>query len=153
VLNNIRHDYEVTINEKNAAIIIDKLHTIKGIPLQINQLFYNLIGNALKFSREDKRPEIHVSSRIINASDKASFGLELPEDYCEIRVSDNGIGFEQEFADRIFVLFQRLHVKDKYSGTGIGLALCKKIVENHKGLIFAESKLNEGSTFRIILPV
>lgn len=153
VMNNLRQDYEVTINEKNAEIMFERLHTIKGIPLQINQLFYNLIGNALKFSKEDRRPLIQVTSRLLARAEKESFGLESPDDYCEIRVSDNGIGFEQEFADQIFVLFQRLHVKDKYSGTGIGLALCKKIVENHRGVIFAEGKLDQGSVFRIILPV
>jgi PAS domain S-box-containing protein len=151
-MHNIKNDYEVTIGEKHAVIEIDNLCTVEAIPLQMNQLFYNMVGNALKFSREGKSPIVRVSSTMLDVEEVIRLKLNPDVPYCEVRVKDNGIGFDQKYADQIFVLFQRLHVRDKYEGTGIGLALCKKIVENHKGLLEVESAVGEGTTFKIVLP-
>ena len=144
-------DFELLIDQKQARIICEELPTIDAIPLQMSQLFSNLISNALKFSREDKSPIITISASMLdkeNIISKSHFGEHC---YC-ITVADNGIGFEQQYADRIFHIFQRLHGKTAYQGTGIGLAMCKKIVQNHRGDIFATSSEGNGAVFNIILP-
>ena len=118
------------------------------------QLFHNLVGNAIKFSSILKQPEITITGRLLNDREVALYpSLKPKASYYEITVSDNGIGFSQEFSEQIFIIFQRLQDKKNYPGTGIGLALCKRIVNNHQGLIYAESKENQGATFFIILPV
>jgi len=142
------------IKEKKAVIHFDKLPVIEGIPLQINQLFNNLIGNALKFSKNGIEPVINISSEM--ASDEEIMNHKtlihgIP--YCKISIKDNGIGFEQQFADQIFLIFHRLHGRSEYSGTGIGLALCKKIVVNHNGEINAHSNETDGALFQIFLPL
>ncbi len=153
VINNVIEDYEMLIQQKNAAIQIDALPFIKGIPLQMNQLFYNLVGNALKFSKADVSPVVTIHAAPVTKQEVQAYeGLDPVEQYVRISVSDNGIGFDQQFAEQIFVIFQRLHGREEYEGTGIGLALCKKIAENHKGLISAESKPKEGATFHVVLP-
>lgn len=152
VLRNIRQDYEMIIQEKKALFEVGDLCTIEAIPLQMNQLFYNLVGNALKFSKTDTPPRIQIFAGTASENLVRKYNLNPSVAYCTITVSDNGIGFEQKFADQIFVLFQRLHVREKYEGTGIGLALCKKIVENHKGIMEVESSVGVGSTFRIVIP-
>ena len=114
--------------------------TVEADPRQIEQLFINLIGNALKFHREGIPPVVDVSSRAAG-------------EMCEIRVTDNGIGFDSAHADRIFDVFERLHARHKYGGTGIGLAICKKIAERHGGNIKVEAKPDEGATFIIRLPM
>jgi two-component system CheB/CheR fusion protein len=120
----------------------------------MNQLFYNLIGNALKFSREEVPPVITISSRMLHKDELAAYPLlNYVWEYCEITVADNGIGFGEQYKEQIFEIFQRLHTKDQFEGTGIGLALCKKITMNHGGTITAESEEGEGSTFKVILPV
>jgi signal transduction histidine kinase len=116
-------------------------------PLQFQQLFLNLIENAIKYSRTDVSPEIKISS---DKFWKEDAGTKLA--FYRITVSDNGIGFEQEYADTIFKLFQRLHGRTEYSGTGIGLAICKKIIENHKGTITAKSEPEKAPLFTIELP-
>ncbi|HZY79449.1 MAG TPA: ATP-binding protein, partial [Cyclobacteriaceae bacterium] len=122
------------------------------IPGQIRQVFQNIVGNALKFSKPGVQPIITImASRV----DKLSMNA-APHpngDYCCISIKDNGIGFDQRFSENIFLLFHRLHSKDAYEGTGIGLAIAKKIVEKHHGLISASSKENLGSVFTIILPI
>jgi PAS domain S-box-containing protein len=154
VVTNVIEDYEMLIQQKNAVIEVSSLPGIAGIPLQMNQLFYNLIGNALKFTKNGVVPRITISSRNLSQDDVRSHEkLFINTAYSEIIIKDNGIGFNPKFKEKIFVIFQRLHGKDDYEGTGIGLALCKKIVENHKGLIFATAKENEGAAFHIILPV
>lgn len=151
ILENVLTDYELLITEKNATINFDKLPLIKGIPLQLNQLFSNLIGNSLKFSEENTR--IDITNRIMTADEVIDHQyLDDSVEYLELVIKDNGIGFEQQYADKIFTIFQRLNAKHVYSGTGIGLALCKKIVENHQGYITAKSQLGEGATFYIYLP-
>ncbi len=153
ILENVRTDFEVLIKQKNAALTIQKLPVIKAIPIQMNQLFYNLISNALKFS--DKPPVIDVSYSEITADELRSYNFQgelKHKKYIRITFVDNGIGFEQNYADQIFVIFQRLNDRSKFAGTGIGLAICKKIMENHNGFITAESKIDQGTTFNIFLP-
>jgi two-component system CheB/CheR fusion protein len=151
---NILSDFELLIQEKKAKITIDHLPFVDAIPLQMNQLFYNLVSNALKFSKVDVPPDINIISRTLSEKEVEkypSFNPSIP--YVEIIFKDNGIGFEQQYAKQIFTIFQRLHDKETYIGTGIGLALCKKIIENHHGEIFSNSKENEGAFFHVILPL
>jgi signal transduction histidine kinase len=140
ILKAVINDLELLINQKRATLHLAKLPVIECIPIQMNQLFYNLINNALKFSSAEKQPNIDISFK------------ELSVREFEIIVKDNGIGFEQDYALQIFNMFQRLNSSVQYSGTGIGLALCKKITENHKGSITAESEINKGTAFTIRLP-
>jgi len=151
---NVLNDFELFIHEKKAVIKSDELPVIDAIPLQMTQLFYNLISNALKFSREDVPPIITITSRTLSEKEIKKYpAFNLSISYVEIIFKDNGIGFEQQYSEQIFTIFQRLHAKETYSGTGIGLALCKKIIENHQGEIFTEAKENEGASFHIILPL
>lgn len=149
----VKEDFEILINQKSANIVIGHLGTIEANPLQMNQLLYNLLGNALKFSKQDESPRIEVTSRVIPNEELDEFeGLNKKWSYRELIVSDQGIGFDQQFAKQVFVIFQRLNGNGKFEGTGIGLALCKKIVDHHNGEIFAISRSGEGSAFHIILP-
>jgi PAS domain S-box-containing protein len=147
-------DLEVVIAQKNAEVIIGELHEVEAIPLQMNQLFYNLINNALKFARADVKPVIRIHSELLKPHEVVHYKTLNPQlKYCEIIVSDNGIGFDNSFATQIFGLFKRLGNKQTYGGSGIGLALCRKVVENHNGIIYAHSKEGEGASFHIILPL
>ena len=151
IINNLMGDLELLIKEKNAIIKFDPLPVVKGIPLQLNQLFLNLFLNSLKFT--ERQPQITIRSSFISSSQaKATDATENGNANVEIVFTDNGIGFDQQYAEQIFSIFQRLHASDKYEGTGIGLALCKKIVENHNGKIFVKSKQGTGTTFFIYLP-
>lgn len=150
ILAEVKTDFELLIKEKNATIKSSKLPVIKASSLQINQLFSNLISNSLKFSTE--KPRISISSKIVKG--KQINSLANPDQsFVHLIFKDNGIGFPEEFKEKIFNLFQRLHGKSEYSGTGIGLSIVKKIVEQHKGFISAESKDGEGAVFNIWLPV
>lgn len=152
VLENVVNDFEVLINQKNATIIKSLMPRLKAIPIQMNQLFFNLIGNALKFSDVD--PVIEISARQLPREELKAYPLlhSSNRNYVELIFKDNGIGFDQTHAEQIFTIFQRLNDKNKYSGTGIGLAVCKKIVENHNGVIKAEGKRGVGAKFTIVLP-
>jgi two-component system CheB/CheR fusion protein len=120
----------------------------------MNQLFYNLLTNALKFHKEETSPLIAISSRALSGDEiKSDSNLQTNLSYIEIVITDNGLGFEQQFARQIFQLFERLYSADEFEGTGVGLALCKKIVENHQGHIFAKSTEGEGAAFYVVLPV
>jgi two-component system CheB/CheR fusion protein len=153
VVKEILVDFEVTMQQKKVKLTIDPLPTVSAIPLQMEQLFHNLISNALKFSKEDTTPEVNISCRTLPREElKKHPNLEQNRSYVEIVVKDNGIGFPPEFADQIFIIFQRLNDKKNYPGTGIGLALCYKIVANHGGEIYAKSVENEGAEFYILLP-
>jgi signal transduction histidine kinase len=153
IVADVKNELIDTIKEKEATIETSGLGTVDVIPFQFRQLMYNLISNALKFSKTDILPVITVSSKI-EKGNKLNHKKLLPDKlYCHIMVKDNGIGFESHFSERIFGVFQKLHLKEVYAGTGIGLAIVKKIVENHNGLIIASSNLNEGATFNIYLPV
>ncbi|WP_418636849.1 CHASE3 domain-containing protein [Winogradskyella sp.] len=141
-----------SIEEKQAKIICDDLPTMEVISFQIQQLFINLISNSLKYSKEDVPPIIEITHEEVRSRDVEQIKESLYKFHHKITFKDNGIGFEQTYAEKIFLLFNRLHGKSEYSGTGIGLAICKKIVENHKGVIIAEGKPNIGATFIIYLP-
>jgi PAS domain S-box-containing protein len=152
VLENVVLDFELLISQKNASIKKGRLPTVRGHKLQLHQLFSNLISNALKFSQEI--PAIEITATPVNGQQVSSVGqLNSKISYWQITVQDNGIGFEQHFADKIFTIFQRLNPREKFEGTGIGLALCKKIVENHAGHITVNSVPGEGTAFTIYLPV
>lgn len=154
VIKNVLSDFELVIEQKKALIHYEKMLVIEAIPLHINQLFYNILSNALKFSKTDVIPVINISTHILTQEAIKKYpNLNRQLSYCEIVISDNGIGFEQKYNQQIFVIFQRLNRRDQYDGTGIGLAICKKIVDNHHGIIFVDSNLNEGSIFHIILPI
>jgi signal transduction histidine kinase len=151
LLDNAKIDLAQSIEEKNAVIKSDKLPIATVIPFQIQQLFINLIGNSLKYSRENVALKIKISCKIVSAFEEELIQRNTKEKYIKIVFEDNGIGFEQEYAEKIFILFNRLHNRNEYAGTGIGLAICKKIVENHKGFIFAQGKPDKGAIFTIYL--
>jgi two-component system CheB/CheR fusion protein len=154
IVKSILSDFELSITEKKAKIKSDKLPEIEAAPFQMNQLFYDLIGNALKYSRQGIPPVITISSHKLTTKEiKSHPVLNQKLSYYEIIVKDNGVGFDQKYAQRIFIMFQRLHAGDAYAGTGIGLATCKKIVQNYHGEIFAKGQVNKGAAFHIILPV
>ncbi|MEO7523061.1 MAG: ATP-binding protein [Ferruginibacter sp.] len=151
VFEHLKNDFELLINEKAAVIHYERLPVVPGISLQLLQLFSNLVSNSLKYC--DKKPVITISSHQLTSLEiKANKKLHVDTAYVEIKFSDNGIGFEAKYQEQIFTIFQRLHSKQAYSGTGIGLALCRKIVENHHGIISAEGEPGAGATFTIILP-
>lgn len=153
ILENVKLDLELVIAQKGAVIEAGLLPDVEAIPIQMNQLFYNLINNAIKFTREDKNPHIKIDVKKLTKENINSMpGLDAQNKYYEIKFTDNGIGFDQEYAEQIFIMFQRLNAQSAYNGTGIGLALCKKIVENHTGIIYASSKPGEGAVFTVILP-
>ena len=146
-------DLELTISEKKAAIHFSDLPAIQAVPVQMHQLFYNLINNALKFAKADVPPIINIRCGIAHELTLQRFPYLIQDKiYYEIVVEDNGIGFEQHYADQIFHIFQRLHTRAEYSGTGIGLALCKKVVINHYGAIYANAEKGKGAAFHILLP-
>jgi len=154
IIHDVLSDFDLLIHDKHAVIHHDRLPVIDAIPMQMSQLFYNLISNSLKFTRKGINPDISITSKIVEGKD---FGeptnLDPKLSYCEIILNDNGIGFDQKYADQIFLIFHRLHGLEHYTGTGIGLALCKTIVVNHNGEISAVSHKNEGATFKVILPL
>ena len=154
VLKDILCDFELLIEQKDADMHIGEMPSLECIPLQINQLFYNLVSNALKFTKDGTSPIISISSRKLSDEEaKIIETLEKGLKYYEIVVRDNGIGFNKKHNERIFAIFQRLNPSSQYLGTGIGLALCKRITENHFGDIIAESKEGEGAAFHIYLPL
>ncbi|MBE8723705.1 CHASE3 domain-containing protein [Flavobacterium hungaricum] len=152
LLDNAEAELTEIIDEKRAVIKASKLPKLAVIPYQIEQLFINLIGNSLKYSRPGVEPEITISCDKVNSSDYPEILEQSVKKFYKITFTDNGMGFDPQFKETIFILFQRLHSKTDYPGTGIGLAICKKIVENHKGHITADSTLNKGSVFTVFLP-
>jgi PAS domain S-box-containing protein len=155
ILQNILSDFELRISETSAIISIDPLPVIKAVPLQMNQLFYNLLSNALKFIDPDRIPQIKIVSKPLTY-DEVALHIRKPilsNTYYQIFIQDNGIGFEEKYADQIFEVFKRLHGKDIYPGSGIGLALCRRIVNNHGGALYSKSEPGYGTTFYLILPV
>jgi len=152
LLENSKQELSSIIEDKKAVIISDTLPVLNVIPFQIQQLFTNIIGNSMKYAKEGIPPQIFIAAKKIEASDEEQLPKNSNDSYYKISITDNGIGFEQEYADKIFILFNRLHNKNEYDGTGIGLAICKKIVENHKGYIFAKGEPNIGAVFTFYLP-
>lgn len=153
LLENSKHELTQIIEDKNATITSESLPHLSVIPFQIQQLFTNLINNSLKYSKDNVAPIIDIKVSQIKASDETELPVNDQSKYYKITFTDNGIGFDPQYSKKIFLLFNRLHNKDEYSGTGIGLAICKKIMDNHKGFIFAEGKPNVGATFTIFLPI
>jgi PAS domain S-box-containing protein len=143
VLEGVLSDLEVRIEKSGVILEVDPLPIVEADALQMRQILQNLIGNALKFIREGVTPVVQVRSRVY---------MENEQEWCEIRVIDNGIGFEQQYAERIFQIFQRLHGRKTFEGTGIGLAICRKIAERHNGTLIAQGELNQGATFIFTLP-
>jgi len=141
------------VEQKNAIIHADDLPDISGISFQISQLFFNLIGNSLKYTDGSRVPEIHISSTVVNGASIPFSSASSDKNYLRISVLDNGIGFEQQYAQKIFTLFQRLHDKNTFSGTGIGLAICKKIIDNHNGFIEAKGYPGKGAEFILYFPI
>lgn len=143
---------KAVITEKGASIKVDKLCETSVIGDQFEQLIYHLVHNSLKFSHSDRSPEIVIKSEIIPGSLLKGHKCLKKARYCHICIADNGIGFDQQYKDRIFEMFQRLNEIDIYKGTGMGLAVCKKIVSNHNGFITAAGELNKGAQFDIYIP-
>ena len=152
ILEAAKHEIAESITDKSAIIKSEHLPTLKVIPFQIQQMFINLLGNSIKYSKANVPPEIHIDYRKISLQQIGQLVLPAKKDFHKFTFSDNGIGFSEEYSQRIFELFSRLHNKDEIAGTGIGLAICKKIVENHKGYILAKGKPGEGAVFEIYLP-
>lgn len=150
IIQEVLVDLDSTVQEKQAVINVEVFPQIDVNPGLIRPLFFNLIGNALKYSRKDVLPVIYIRNIEQNAQKKTE---PAEAGYCRITIEDNGIGFDQVYAEQVFDMFRRLHVNKDYEGTGIGLALCKKIVEKHHGFISAESTPNVGSVFTVTLPV
>jgi PAS domain S-box-containing protein len=151
ILQDVKIDFELLIEQKNVTITADKLPEVKGVPLQLHQLFTNIISNCIKFCKTS--PEIRINATLLSKDELNAYPhLRHAKTYLKLSFADNGIGFDQEYAETIFVLFQRLNSNHDYSGTGIGLALCKKVVENHGGAIAASSKKGDGTTVTVILP-
>ncbi len=152
LLENAKQELAQSMEEKNAKVESIPLPSLNVIPFQIQQLFINLIGNSLKYSKPDVAPIISVKCEKIIAKEYPILKMDLYKKYYKISFTDNGLGFEQQYAESIFILFHRLHHVTEYKGTGIGLAICKKIVENHAGFIFAEGNPGIGATFIVFLP-
>lgn len=151
-INEILADLELSVKDAKASITVEAIPVLQAIPGQLRQALQNIISNALKFIRPGITPVIHVKGeKVINRE----FDSETSDNgtFCRITISDNGIGFNEIYLHKIFTLFQRLHGAEAYEGTGIGLAIAKKVVEKHQGIISAQSKENEGSTFIMVLPI
>lgn len=153
LLEEVENSLKGTIEDKNVTITSTKLPTLNVVTFQFRQLFENIIGNAIKYSKADVKPNITIISSIVSGKRYADENADPEKNYHRILFADSGIGFDQKYAKRIFEIFQRLHGKNEYSGTGVGLAICKKIMENHSGFITAQSIEGEGSVFNIFIPV
>ncbi|RYF46585.1 MAG: PAS domain-containing sensor histidine kinase, partial [Cytophagaceae bacterium] len=160
VIQTVLDDLELVIQESGAQVIVEPLPTVIGDALQLSQLFSNLLSNSLKFRRTDASgvpvtPIIRVQADMVGA-DQLPTGvrpLRIALTYHLIQVIDNGIGFDEKYLDRIFQVFQRLHGRSEFVGTGIGLAICEKVVVNHGGAITGTSKPGQGATFSVYLPI
>ena len=152
VVKEVISEMEVPIREKGASVTLDDLPVLPVSAVLMGPLFSNLISNSLKYSKKDELPQIRIRHEM-TPTGIANGGKETDMKYCRIIIEDNGIGFDQKYAEQIFDMFRRLHPSAQYEGTGIGLALCKKIVEKHKGFISARSKPGEGSVFIVSLPL
>jgi len=152
IVDEVKDDLKEELNDKHAIVEAIGLHNVNIIPFQFRQIMHNLIGNALKFFNPAQPPHIIIKSEIADGKAFNNARLSLQKRYCHIAISDNGIGFEPKYNEKIFEVFYRLNSHKKYKGTGIGLAIVKKIVENHGGVITANSILNKGTRFDIYIP-
>ncbi len=152
IVEEVKFEFADIIVHKRATIIVKESCEVNVIPFQFRQLIHNLIGNALKFSRKGVPPQISITSKLVKYNKLKMPNLPPQREYYHISIKDNGIGFENEFNEKIFEVFQKLHSKEEFSGTGIGLAIVKKIVDNHNGIITAKGELNKGAIFDIYIP-
>ena len=156
IAENVRRDLDLQVADVGGTVEIGDLPTVEADPTQIRQLLQNLIGNGLKFHKPETPPHVEVQATVEPASQELQQSGRLAAsctDMCRLTIADNGIGFEENHADRIFSPFKRLHGRDEYEGTGMGLAICRRIVERHGGDITADSAPGEGTTFTVLLPV
>lgn len=149
ILEEVNQDLELSIREKTAHVNYTTLPVIAGSGVQMRQLFSNLISNAIKYSHPHQNPVIHISTKVTDNV----HGYLPDKKFRQVSLSDNGIGMEKAHLNKIFTIFQRLHMRNEYSGNGIGLAICKKIMENHLGKIDVESTPGKGSTFHLYFPL
>jgi PAS domain S-box-containing protein len=152
IFDEVKDELQESLDEKKAVLETNGACNVNIIPFQFRQMMLNLVGNALKFSRPGVPPRITLESEIVKGDATGNVLLSKPKKYCHISISDNGIGFDPQYSERIFEVFQRLHAKETYQGTGIGLSIVKKIVDNHGGIIKATGVLGEGARFDIYLP-
>jgi PAS domain S-box-containing protein len=154
IVSEVSADLETSVEKAGGRVEIEELPTIDADPMQMRQLLQNLIGNSLKYFRAGVPPVVRVYSQQLDARSPESMDESaLARQLCQILVEDNGIGFDEKYLDRIFTVFQRLHKKGEYEGTGVGLAICRKIVDRHSGTITARSRPGEGTTFVVTMPV
>jgi light-regulated signal transduction histidine kinase (bacteriophytochrome) len=155
VVGDVLLEFDDVIKDKAALVQVDELPTVCGDRMQLHQLFQNLVSNALKYTKAGQSPKVHVRSSTVSAADAevGKNGSACEKRYLKIEIEDNGIGFDMKYAEKIFHVFQRLHGNDQYKGTGVGLSIVQKVVNNHKGIIRAQSKVGEGSCFQLLLPV
>ena len=153
VLEEAKNSLSEKIEEKNVIIEADHLPTLAGIPTQFYQLFMNLISNSIKYCKQDTVPQIVIKAAILTGEQIADMRSKIGQKFWQISFEDNGIGFEQDNENKVFELFQRLHGKSEYEGTGIGLTICRKVVQNHNGFITVKSEPNNGTIFKIYLPI
>jgi PAS domain S-box-containing protein len=152
-IESILSDLEMKIQDVDAEITMAPMPTLNALPTQMQQLFQNLISNALKFVKPNVKAVISIEASEVDKKEMSLLGLPFKDNlYYKIVVRDNGIGFDNEYAEKIFLIFQRLHGRSEFEGTGLGLAICKKIVDNHEGFIVAQSELNKGAVFTVYLP-
>jgi PAS domain S-box-containing protein len=152
VLKVVLADLEIAIQDKKAVIKVTRLPQVNGLYHQFTQLFFNLISNSIKFSKKDVAPRITIDAKVISGPQIPGYPVNGYNKYHQISIQDNGIGFDPEFSGKIFQAFQRLHAKHEFSGTGIGLAIVKKVIDNHNGIVEAQSTPGKGSTFNLYLP-
>ncbi|MFN8349735.1 MAG: ATP-binding protein, partial [Spirosomataceae bacterium] len=153
IIEEVRNDFREFLGENKAIIEVIETCEANIIPFQFRQLITNLVSNSLKFIKQGTLPHIKISCKVTEGRQLAMPMLSPEKKYCHLSISDNGIGFDPQYKDRIFEVFQRLHGKGEYKGTGIGLAIVKKIVENHRGAIIAHGQEGLGATFDIYFPV
>lgn len=152
IIKDVRKEIKEDLEESKTQIEVEGTCEVNVIPFQFRQLIINLISNSIKFAKPNLPVEIKISSKIIEKEHIKSLENLSDKSYCQIKFSDNGIGFDQEYEKRIFEVFEKLHSKDDYPGTGIGLAIVKKVVENHNGIISVKSEPNKGTIFDIFIP-
>jgi light-regulated signal transduction histidine kinase (bacteriophytochrome) len=153
LVSDVLEELSVEIYQKNANIEVENLPHLKGYGFQIRQLFLNLISNSLKYSLQGVKPEISIKYTEVNAKQVPNIAQNKDNNlFHKISIIDNGIGFESQYVEKIFIIFQRLHNRGEFQGNGIGLAICKRVMANHHGFIFAKSKPYEGATFDIYFP-
>lgn len=152
VIQGVLLDLEVRLEQTHGQVEVGEMPTLEADPVQMRQLFLNLISNALKFHRPSEPPQVKVKARLLDSPEQSTPATAEME-YCQITVADNGIGFDEKYLDRIFNVFERLHSRQAFAGTGMGLAICRRIAERHGGTISAKSIPGEGAIFTVTLPV